>query len=625
MVKKAKSYSAKDIEILSGLNPVRKRPEMYTDTVNPTHLAHEVIDNSVDEAMSGYASHVKVMLYKDQSLAVEDNGRGLPMDLHPIKKVSGAEVILTTLHSGSKFSGSQYRFSGGLHGVGVSVVNALSSHLEARIQRGRKIYHLTFKDGKKKRNTQKSVAKSASGTRIHFTPDPKYFDSAEFDKTALRELLRTKAILCSGLRMDLKIEGEKKESWCYQDGMVDYFNELTANQSSLLPENYSFDQEVAEHQFKWCFNWFSSANQSVGKSYVNLIPTIQGGVHTNGLRSGLTDALREFIHLHKLGNDVKIKPEDVWKDIFYILSVHTPEPRFAGQTKEKFVSKDVGRAIEKSAYDDFSLWLNKNISAGKSIVENVFSNAQLRSREAKKRNSGFIQPNAHLPSKLSDCLSSDINENELFLVEGNSAGGSAKQARQREYQAVMALRGKILNTWESNTDVILESKEVADIVGAIGVRPGEDDLSRLRYGKICILSDADSDGFHISVLLSALFLKHFRPLINAGHIYVALPPLFRIDCGNSVYYAHDEKDRDTYMNKLSDKEASKARILRFKGLGEMNPKQLRESTMLPAERHLIQLTTDDTSESMLDMLLAKQRAGDRREWLSEKGNLVEVG
>lgn len=628
MPQKKPSYSASDIEILSGLDPVRKRPEMYTNTTDPTHLAHEVIDNSVDEATAGYAKHIQVVLYKDQSLSVQDDGRGMPMDKHPQKKVSGAEVILTTLHAGSKFSSAQYRYAGGLHGVGVSVVNALCARLEANIYRDKKHYCLIFKNGNKA--AEKPVKASTSsrpkkGTTIHFTPDPKYFDSTLFNKAELSDLLHTKAVLCPNLKVDFAIEGEGKQSWQYADGIPEYFTQLTQGIEPLLPQPCRFQDEIRDEEFEWCFNWLPNDAPFTSKSYVNLIPTQQGGTHTSGMRNGLTSALREFSELHKLSDsNLKIMPDDVAKGMLYILSIRTPEPRFAGQTKEKFVSKDTGKAIEKAAHDNFSLWLNQNTEDAQKILEQALENARARARRNKRTSKLLQSVSSHLPSKLSDCLSSDIIDNELFLVEGNSAGGSAKQARDRDFQAVMALRGKILNTWESDSEGILASKEVLDIITAIGVAPGSNDLSKLRYGKICMLADADSDGLHISVLLTALFVQHFRAVLEAGHIYVAMPPLFRIDVGNSVYYAHDEKDRDTHMNSLSSKDVDRARIIRFKGLGEMNPKQLRESTMSPMSRRLTQLDDDESTQKMMDMLLAKQRSADRRQWLEEKGNLVEV-
>ncbi len=619
------SYSARDIEVLQGLDPVRKRPEMYTDTSSPTHLAHEVIDNGVDEAMAGFATLLRVTLHDDGSLSVEDNGRGIPIDSHPQKKIPGVELILTTLHAGSKFSSGQYKFSGGLHGVGVSVVNALSARFEATIQRSGQSCQMVFENGNKKSAAKKKKgAAPKKGTLIRFWPDAKYFDSPRFDEAGLRDLLRIKAVLCPGLKVSFAV-GEQEETWQYEDGLTEYFADLTAGCELLLPESCCAKQAVESGEFAWCLNWSAPGQAAIGKSYVNLIPTAQGGAHVNGLRAGVVGALREFSSMHKVAaGKVKIMPNDIWQDINYVLSVHTMDPRFAGQTKERFVSQDVGNLVEKTARDSFSLWLNEHPEEGREILERASDNARQRSQKRQPVARASHGGGPKLPGKLADCSSGDLARTELFLVEGDSAGGSARQARDREYQAVMALRGKILNTWESNPQALLQSKEVTDIVTAIGVAPDSADLSRLRYGKVCILADADSDGLHIAVLLAALFLKHFHALVASGAIYVALPPLFRVDHGNSVYYAHDERARAAYLDSLSDSEAAKARTIRFKGLGEMNPRQLKESTMLPGQRRLIRFSADDASAGIMDMLLAKQRAADRKQWLREKGNLAEI-
>lgn len=616
---------ARDIEVLQGLDPVRKRPEMYTDTSSPTHLAHEVIDNSVDEAMAGFATLLRVDLHVDGSLSVEDDGRGIPIDPHPEKKIPGVELILTTLHAGSKFSSRQYKFSGGLHGVGVSVVNALSSRFEVAIQRGQQSCRMVFENGNKKSAAKKKKdAPPKRGTLIRFWPDPGYFDTAQFNVAELRELLRIKAVLCPGLKAIFTVGGQQ-EVWQYDDGMVEYFDDLTQGCEFFLPKLWHSRQAVECSEFAWCLNWSRSGQAAIGKSYVNLIPTARGGTHVNGLRAGIVGALREFARMHKVAAaKVGIMPNDIWQDINYVLSVNTTEPRFAGQTKERFVSKDIGNLLEKTVHDSFSLWLNEHTEEGYRILERALDNARARSQKQQPVARVSYSGGPKLPGKLADCSSGDPQYTELFLVEGDSAGGSARQARDREYQAVMALRGKILNTWESNSQALSQSKEVTDIVTAIGVAPDSDDLSRLRYGKVCILADADSDGLHIAVLLAALFLKHFHALVESGAIYVALPPLFRVDHGNSVYYAHDERARRAYLDGLSEGEAAKARTIRFKGLGEMNPGQLKESTMLPGQRRLIQFSADDTSAAVMDMLLAKQRAPDRKQWLQEKGNLAEI-
>ena len=625
------SYDASAIEVLTGLEPVQKRPGMYTDTTRPNHLAQEVIDNSVDEAVAGHASRIQVTLYKDGSLGVADDGRGMPVDKHPEEKIPGVEVILTKLHAGGKFSNKNYQFSGGLHGVGVSVVNALSKKLEATIKRDGKEYSIAFAHGDK---TQKlkvigDVGKKNTGTHIRFWPEAKYFDSVKFSLSRLRHVLRAKAVLCPGLHVVFFDEksGETDE-WYYEDGLTDYLLE-TLKGYELLPETPFIGSFSAEHEaVDWALLWLPEGGEAVTESYVNLIPTAQGGTHVNGLRTGLTEAVREFCEFRNLiPRGVKISPEDVWDKVSYILSVKMEDPAFSGQTKEKLSSRECAPFVSGVVKDAFSLWLNQHTEDGERIALLAIDNAQKRLRAGKKVARKKVTQGPALPGKLADCSSTDVSRTELFLVEGDSAGGSAKQARDREFQAIMPLRGKILNTWEVEPDQVLASQEVHDISVAIGVEPGSDKLSDLRYGKICILADADSDGYHIATLLCALFLRHFRPLVEAGHVYVAMPPLFRIDVGKEVFYALDEAEKQGVLDRISaEKKKGKVQVTRFKGLGEMNPLQLRETSIAPDTRRLVRLivVAGDNSNKMMDMLLAKKRAGDRKAWLEKKGDLAEI-
>jgi len=626
----AKTYNASDIEVLTGLEPVRKRPGMYTDTTRPNHLGQEVIDNSVDEAMAGHATQIEVILHKDNSLEVRDDGRGMPVDIHPGEKVPGIEVIMTRLHAGGKFSNESYEFSGGLHGVGVSVVNALSTKVEAWVRRNGQQHYMTFADGKKKTALKVigKVPKKESGTTIRFWPDKKYFDSPNFSVTQLKHVLRAKAVMCAGLRVKFEVEktGEKLE-WYYEDGLRAYLrDELGAVETmpeSPFTEAISGNTEAAE----WAVVWLPEG-ELVTESYVNLIPTALGGTHVNGLRTGLTEAIRDFCEFRSLlPRGVKISPEDVWERCSYILSVKLADPQFSGQTKERLSSRECAGFVTGVVKDAFSLWLGENADVGERIAELAISNAQKRLRAAKKVVRKKVTSGPALPGKLADCSSQDSERSELFLVEGDSAGGSAKQARDRSYQAVMPLRGKILNTWEVDSQQVLGSQEVHDIAVAVGVDPGSDNLKGLRYGKICILADADSDGAHIATLLCALFVRHFRPLVEAGHIYVAMPPLYRIDVGKQVFYALDDGEKEGVLDRLvAEKIRGKPNVQRFKGLGEMNPLQLRETTMNPDTRRLVQLMIsagDNTNETM-DMLLAKKRASDRKHWLESKGNLAEL-
>lgn len=627
----SKSYLAADIEVLSGLEPVRRRPGMYTDTTRPNHLAHEVIDNSVDEAIAGHAKRIEVNVYKDGSLEVIDDGRGMPVDIHPQEKIPGVELILTKLHAGGKFSNKNYRFSGGLHGVGVSVVNALSKHLEVWIRRDGKEYNMSFANGERRRKLEVvgKVGRNNTGTTIRFWPDPSYFDSPTFSLSRLKHVLRAKAVLCPGLEVVLKVEKpEEEHRWQYAAGLEQYLREALEGAEWLPAEPFSGSLQGKREAVEWAVVWRTDGEPPVGESYVNLVPTLQGGTHVNGLRAGLTEALREFCEFRSLlPRGVRLTPEDVWEGVSYVLSVKMEDPQFAGQTKERLGSREVAAFVAGVVKDGFALWLNQHPETGDEIAQLAIANAQHRLKTAKKVVRKRIVSGPALPGKLADCTSQEPQRAELFLVEGDSAGGSAKQARDRETQAVMPLRGKILNTWEVDVGELLASQEVHNIAIALGVDPGSDNLDGLRYHKICILADADSDGLHIATLLCALFLKHFRPLVEAGHVYVAMPPLYRIDVGKDVYYALDDAERDLILDRIeAEKKKGKVSVTRFKGLGEMDPAQLRETTMAPDTRRLVQLTIDGTgnADQLLDMLLAKKRSADRREWLQQKGNLADI-
>lgn len=627
----AQSYTASDIEVLSGLDPVRRRPGMYTDTSRPNHLAHEVVDNSVDEALSGHAKRIDVVLYKDGSLEVADDGRGMPVDIHPKEKVSGVELILTRLHAGGKFSDKNYKFAGGLHGVGVSVVNALSKNLECWVKRGGKQYNIGFKDGKARSKLEvvDDVGKNNTGTTVRFWPDPQFFETVSFSIPKLKHMLRAKAVLCSGLRVTLEIEqtGEKEE-WFYTGGVNEYLREALGQGEWLPQEMFSGSIEGEQEAAEWAIAWRIDDGARVEESYVNLIPTPQGGTHVNGLRVGLTDAIREFCEFRNLlPKGLKLAPEDVWDGLSYVLSTKLKDPQFAGQTKERLSSRESAAFVSGVVKDQLGLWLNQHPESGEKIAQLAIAGAQARLKASKAVTRKRIGSGPALPGKLADCTSQEPERSELFLVEGDSAGGSAKQARDREFQAVMPLRGKILNTWEVEAGEVLQSQEVHHIAIALGVDPGSDRLDGLRYHKLCILADADSDGQHIATLLCALFLRHFRPLVLAGHVHVAMPPLYRIDVGKQVYYALDDAERAGVLDRITaENPRAKPVVTRFKGLGEMSALQLRETTMAPETRRLIQLTIEakDQADQMLDMLLAKKRAGDRREWLETKGNLAQV-
>ena len=627
----SKSYDAADIEVLTGLEPVRKRPGMYTDTTRPNHLIQEVVDNSVDEAISGHASKIDVILNKDGSISVTDDGRGMPVDKHPGEKISGVEVILTRLHSGGKFSNKNYKFSGGLHGVGVSVVNALSKNLEVWVRRNGKEYNMSFAGGEKKSPLEVvgEVGKRNTGTTIRFWPDPKYFDTCNISLSKLKHVLRAKAVLCPGLLVRLNDEaGKNKEEWHYENGINSYLSDALAG-FELLPEEPFVGSMQGNHEaVDWAIHWLPEEGELVTESYVNLVPTLQGGTHVNGLRLGLLEAIREFCESRNLlPRGIKLTADDVWERCAYLLSVKMDDPQFAGQIKERLSSRECSTFVSGVVHDAFSQWLHQHVEMGTRIAELAINHAQRRLKASKNVVRKKITGGPALPGKLADCSMQDSNVSELFLVEGDSAGGSAKQARDRQFQAVMPLRGKILNTWEVDSSEVLASKEVHDISVAIGVDPGSTDLEGLRYGKICILADADSDGLHIATLLCALFLKHFKALVENGHIYVAMPPLYRIDVGKEVFYALDDSEKQGVLDRIAaEKIRGNINVQRFKGLGEMNPLQLRETTMAKETRRLVQLTVAEhkKADQMLDMLLAKKRAGDRKNWLEKKGNMAAV-
>ncbi|MDE2234833.1 MAG: DNA topoisomerase IV subunit B [Gammaproteobacteria bacterium] len=624
-------YDAADIEVLSGLDPVRRRPGMYTDTSRPNHLAQEVVDNSVDEAIAGFAKKIEVIVHKDGSLSANDDGRGMPVDVHPKEKLTGVELILTRLHAGAKFSDKNYRFSGGLHGVGVSVVNALSSRLEVWVRRNARTYHMLFKDGKRvgKLEEQGSVAKANTGTRLRFWPDPKYFDSPKFSIPRLKHVLRAKAVLCPGLTVKFINEQTlEKEEWQYHGGLKDYLLESLEGREHLPAEPFTGSLEAEKEAADWAVVWLPGSGEVFAESYVNLIPTIQGGTHVNGLRTGLTDAVREFCEFRNLlPRGVKLAPEDICDRAAYVLSVKMSDPQFSGQTKERLASRESASFVSGLVKDALALWLNQHTEAGEQIAQLAIENAQQRLKLSKQVVRKKVTAGPALPGKLADCTSGEPERSELFLVEGDSAGGSAKQARDREFQAILPLRGKILNTWEVDAAEVLGSQEVHDISVAMGVEPGSENLAGLRYHKVCILADADSDGQHIATLLCALFLRHFRPLVQHGHVFVCMPPLFRIDVGKNVYYALDEDERKGILDRIAaEKQKGKISVTRFKGLGEMSPAQLRETTISPDTRRLVQLTIEakDNTDRLMDMLLAKKRATDRKQWLEKKGNLAAI-
>ena len=625
-------YDSSAIEVLTGLEPVRKRPGMYTTTERPNHLVQEVVDNSVDEAIAGHCKRIDVTLFKDGSVQVSDDGRGMPVDLHAEEGVPGVEVIMTRLHAGGKFSNKNYQFSGGLHGVGISVVNALSKHVEVWVKRGGNEYNMAFSNGMKTSDLEVvgSVGQRNTGTTIRFWPDEVFFDSPNVHAGKLCRLLRAKAVLCPGLTINFEDEAKPSNNqvWCYQDGLKDYLLGALGDHEHLPEQGFQGAEIGPDEQVEWIVAWVKDATDLITESYVNLIPTAQGGTHVNGLRLGLTEAIREFCDFRNLlPKGVKLSPEDVWAQVQYVLSVRMKDPQFSGQTKEKLSSREIAQFVAAKVKDALALWLNQNLEVGERIAMVAIENAQSRLRSAKKITRKKVTAGPALPGKLADCSSEDIDVTELFLVEGDSAGGSAKQARNRETQAIMPLRGKILNTWEVESSQVLASQEVHDISVALGVDPGSEDLSGLRYGKICILADADSDGLHIATLLCALFVRHFRSLVEAGHLYVAMPPLYRIDQAKQVFYALDDAEHDAIIARIkAEKQNAKINVQRFKGLGEMNPSQLRETTMQEQSRRLVQMTIGmgDGTQKIMDMLLAKKQVPARKKWLSMKGDQAEV-
>ena len=627
------NYSAQEITVLKDLEPVQIRPGMYTDTTRPNHLAQEVIDNSVDEALAGFATKVEVILHADQSLEVIDNGRGMPVDIHPTEGVSGVEVILTKLHAGGKFSNKNYEFAGGLHGVGISVVNALSERVDIQVKRNGEVYKIAFENGAKVEELEVigTCGRRTTGTTVHFKPNPKYFDSKNFSVSRLRHLLRAKAVLCSGLEIKFVDKVNNTEDvWCYQDGLSDYLTEAVNGFETLPEKPFVGEFKGSTEAVSWALLWLPEGGELIAESYVNLIPTVQGGTHVNGLRQGLLNAMTEYCEFrNKLPRGVKLTADDIWDRCAYILSLKMQDAQFAGQTKERLSSRQSAVFVAGVLKDAFSLWLNQNVQDADRLAEMAISSAQRRLNAAKKVVRKKLVSGPALPGKLADCASQNLEKTELFLVEGDSAGGSAKQARDREYQAILPLRGKILNTWEVASDQVLASTEIHDIAVALGIDPDNEDLSQLRYGKVCILADADSDGLHIATLLCALFLRHFPKLVQDGHVYVAMPPLYRIDLGKEVFYALDESEKEAILERLKGKKGS-LNVQRFKGLGEMDPSQLRETTMDPNTRRLVQLTyelgEDQGAETLelMDMLLAKKRAEDRKNWLQTNGDQVDL-
>ncbi|AGH38947.1 DNA topoisomerase IV subunit B [Bibersteinia trehalosi] len=639
-----KRYGADEITVLKDLEPVQLRPGMYTDTTRPNHLGQEVIDNSVDEALSGYASQIDVILHIDNSLEVIDNGRGMPVDIHSTEKMSGVELIMTKLHAGGKFSNKNYTFSGGLHGVGISVVNALSKRIDIEIKRNGEIYTIAFENGVKVEDLKVigTCPKRQTGTAIRFHPNMDYFDEKKFSVSRLQRLLKAKAVLCPKLTINFTNHINKTEqTWCYEDGLADYLNDVIAEkqlgEEDFLPNPpFIYDIQSEIDGINWAASWgifWQPKEELLAESYVNLIPTSLAGTHVNGFRKGLFEAMKAYCERNiKMPKGVELNAEDVWKRCSYVLSLKMQEPQFAGQTKERLSSRQAATYMENIAKDAFAIWLEQNIETAKQLAEMAVESAQNRFNAEKKVIRKKITSGPALPGKLTDCASQDLSRTELFLVEGDSAGGSAKQARDKDFQAILPLRGKIKNTWEDSSNTVLGSQEIHDIAVALGIDPDSDDLSQLRYGKVCILADADSDGLHIATLLCALFLRHFRKLVEEGHVFVAMPPLYSIEIGkDEVHYALDESEKDAILAQLAKKKRGTPKVQRFKGLGEMDYEELRETTMEPSKRRLVQLTLDDaeteemqSTMELMDMLLSKKRAEDRRNWLEERGNEAEL-
>lgn len=658
--KKTDQYSESSIKVLKGLEPVKQRPGMYTRTDNPLHMIQEVIDNASDEALGGHGHHIVVTMHTDGSVSVEDDGRGIPVGMHPEEKRPVVELVFTQLHAGGKFekgSGGAYAFSGGLHGVGVSVTNALSKRMEVTVWRDKQISTLAFEHGFVVEPLKTKIAPMGdrpNGTRVRAWPDGKYFDSAQIPMAELQRLLRSKAVLLPGVKVTLIQEkGGEPQTWLYTQGLKGYLDEAMAQSGHspmVIPafdgEHFADPNRPGEDSFaegegaSWVVAW-TEEGAPVRESYVNLIPTPAGGTHESGLRDGLFNAVKSFIDIHALQpKGVKLMPEDVFARASFVLSAKVLDPQFQGQIKERLNSRDAVRLVSGFVKSALDLWLNQHVDYGRKLAELVIKQAQARTRAGqkveKKKSSGV----AVLPGKLTDCESEDIAMNEIFLVEGDSAGGSAKMGRNKEYQAILPLRGKVLNTWEAERDRLFANNEVHDIAVAIGVDPhgnnDEPDLSNLRYGKICILSDADVDGAHIQVLLLTLFYKHFPKLMERGHVYIARPPLFRVDAPArgkkpaQKLYALDEGELKAIEDKLRKEGLREGswQISRFKGLGEMNAEQLWDTTLNPDTRRLLPVTEGALGEvetvKTMDMLMGKSESGARKTWLEERGNEVEA-
>lgn len=618
-------YNSDSLDVLNGLDPVKKRPGMYTDTSRPNHLVQEVVDNSVDEALAGHATTIEVSVNSDGWITVIDDGRGMPVDIHKKEKISGVELVLTKLHAGGKFSSNNYKVSGGLHGVGISVVNALSLELGVVVWRNSKEYEIRFENGLKvKELTEKKGVKGKTGTCVSFLPDTKYFDSPRVSSQHLADLLKTKAVLCPGLRVIYTSPKGERQEWHYQDGLKEHFSEAVNNLSPFPDAPIHLDVKSDSGEVECAFSF--TEDGCIGSSYVNLIPTAQGGTHVAMVRNALANSVRSLCDIHGLmPKNVSLTADDICQSLSFIISLKIPEPQFSGQVKEKLTSSGFTSDLGGQLKDYLDQYFGLNLEVGQVIAQRAIDAAMRRNNKAKQVTRKKISQGPTLPGKLSDCTSSNLEETELFLVEGDSAGGSAKQARDRVRQAILPLRGKILNTWELDAIKAGASNEINDLSIAIGVAPGEEDISKLRYGKICILADADSDGLHIATLLCALFYRHYRPLIEQGRLYIAMPPLYRIDIGKEVYYAVDEKEKDALIKQLSKKKGTLS-ISRFKGLGEMNPSQLRETVMNPDERKLVKVTlgSAETTMNMFDLLLSKKMAAGRNAWIQNKGNIEDI-